>query len=309
MTLNAFINRWRNWWRIQLRDALELVLVPALAIFLPWPICFSLFKGLARLPVLYRIPVRRGLEQAAQRGWMATAESARWARDLRLVRLIDHADFYLMATRGTTWMKRYVQVDGHWPEPGQAGLLCTFHWGAGMWALRHAREQGLRLHMLLARFDPGVFAGHPVMLNYGRWRTDAVAREGGCPTIDPTQAGAPLRAALASREHVMAAMDVPSDMVKSTEVVDFLGHRVSMPSGLVRLAFEQQVPVTLFSMGINLETGQRHLRIRTLPPASDSSQLMKQVFAEMDALVRQSPTHWHFWGEAERIFAAPAPRS
>jgi hypothetical protein len=306
--MGARLNRYRHWWRVQLRDALELVCVPALAVVLPWPLCFRLFRWMAGFGLLYRMPVRHGLAQAQQRGWMLPAEQARWARELRLVRLVDHADFYLCATRGATWLRRHVTVDGAWPEPGQAGLLCTFHWGAGMWALRHARAQGLQPHMMLARFNPDHFADHPVLLRYARARTAGVAREGGHATIDPVHSKQPIQAALAAREQIMAVMDVPPDSVRSTRVVEFLGQPIAMPSGLLRVAAEQHVPVTVFSMGIDLNTGHRHLRIRRLEPTNDLSALMPDVFQHMDRLVREAPTLWHFWGEAERIFAkVPAP--
>jgi len=103
-------------------------------------------------------------------------------------------------------------------------------------------------------------------------------------------------------------MDVPPDSVRSTRVVEFLGQPIAMPSGLLRVAAEQHVPVTVFSMGIDLNTGHRHLRIRRLEPTNDLSALMPDVFQHMDRLVREAPTLWHFWGEAERIFAkVPAP--
>ena len=304
--MGARLQRYRHWWRVQLRDALELVCIPALAIVLPWPLCFRLFRWIAGFGLLYRMPVRRGLEQALQRGWMLPQEKSRWARDLRLVRLVDHADFYLCATRSVAWLRRHVTVEGAWPEPGQPGLLCTFHWGAGMWALRHARAEGLQPHMMLARFNPDHFADHPVLLRYARARTAGVAREGGHATIDPLQSKEPIQAALVAREQIMAVMDVPSDSVRSTRVVEFLGQSIAMPSGLLRVAAERQVPVTVFSMGIDLSTGHRHLRIHRLEPRNDLSALMPEVFLHMDRLVREQPTLWHFWGEAERVFG-PVP--
>jgi hypothetical protein len=302
-TWHAWIGRKRHWWRVQIRDALELVFIPALAVALPWPLCFMVLRGLAKLPFFYRIPVRRGLEQAEMRGWMLPHQRQQWAQDLRLVRMVDHADFYLCATRQSTWLKKYVQLDGQWPAPGQAGLLSTFHWGAGMWALRHAREQGLQPHMMLARFDPQHFSDQPVLLRYGQARTAGVAREAGHDTIDPLHSREAIQMAFKQKQQIMAVMDVPSDTVRSTHAVEFLGQPIAMPSGLLRMAAENQIPVTLFSMGIDMKTGRRQLRIRTLPVIEDLPLLMGTVFNEMDMLVRQTPTHWHFWSEAERIFA------
>ena len=55
--------------RIEWRDLLELVLLPGLAVVLPWALCFRIFRWLSRKPWLYREASEHALSQAAQRGW------------------------------------------------------------------------------------------------------------------------------------------------------------------------------------------------------------------------------------------------
>ena len=111
------------------QDALELVLVPALAALLPWRWCFRVFQWVARHTRLYQHSCQAALQQAQALGWVTDPVHFVYVR--RLTTLVDHADLYLALTRNNGWMQRYMAVEGQWPAPGQAALLCTFHWGAG----------------------------------------------------------------------------------------------------------------------------------------------------------------------------------
>lgn len=288
----------------ELRDLLELVLLPGLAAVLPWAVCFRAFKLLAHLGFLYREPCERALAQAQQRGWVGRepGDAARWIWSRRLVTLVDHADFYLGRTRSDAWMRRHLDVEGHWCPPDQAALLCTFHWGAGMWGLRHARAQGLKPHALVAALNGEHFKGRTVLHWYARARTQAVTDALGCPAMDVSVSLRPAIKALRSNEQVLAAIDVPSDQVLSSEVVSLAGMPARVPRGLLRLAVDQKIPVVLYITGLNLDTGRRHLRMRVWGVGDDVSTLAQAVFGELDGLIRQCPPAWHFWSEAPRFF-------
>jgi lauroyl/myristoyl acyltransferase len=75
-----------------------------------------------------------------------------------------------------------------------------------------------------------------------------------------------------------------------------------MPRGLLRLAVDQRVPVTVYLTGLNVGTGRRFLRIHQLGVRDDLEQLMEDVFAFLDQAIREDPPAWHFWSEADRIF-------
>lgn len=290
----------RAFWRAQVRDAVELLL-PALAAVLPWPFCFRLFGRLARWDWLYRDATRRALAQAQQRGWLGPDERE-WARCRRLVTLVDHADFFLARTRSDAWLRRYVQVQGHWPKGGQPGILLTFHWGAGMWGLRHARLHGMQAHALAASLDKAHFKGRPVLHAYARARTACASAELGYPTLDASASLRPAVKALAGHQQVLAVIDVPADAVSACQMVTVLGQPARVPRGLLRLAVDRRVPVTLYLTGIDFDTGQRTLFIQTIGVFEDVDDLAAQAFALLDNALRQSPPSWHFWSEANRFF-------
>lgn len=287
-------------WRTELRDLLELILIPGLAAVLPWPLCFRIFRRLARWDWLYHDACHAALAHAHAHGWAVGEKD--WLLKRRLVTLVDHADFYLGRTRSDAWMARHLQVQGSWPATGVAQLLCTFHWGAGMWGLRHARAHGLSAHALVAALEGAHFQGRSVLHWYARARTQEVARALACPTLDTSASLRPALRALRNDEQVLAAIDVPSDQVAASEPVQLLGMRALMPKALLRLAVEQKIPITLYLTGLHFSSGARVLHIEPLGVHSDVAALAQQVFLRLDRAIQQEPAAWHFWGEAPRFF-------
>lgn len=286
---------------IECRDALELVLLPGLAALLPWRWCFALFKRMAGWQWLYRDACEAAREQARARGW-AGQDETHWLWVRRLVTLVDHADHYLGLTRGDGWMRRHLQVTGDWLPPGQAAVLCTFHWGAGFWGLRHAAASGLQPHALVAPVNPQAFVGRRVMYLYIRSRVQHVSKTLNSPALDVSTSLRPALRALRQHEPIMAAVDVPSDQVSASTPIKLLGMPASVPRGLLRLAADNGVPVQVYVTGLNTQTGERFLRIKTLGVCTEVTDLVAKVFGELEAVITENPPAWHFWGVAERFF-------
>jgi len=287
--------------RTELRDALELILLPGLAAVLPWRWCFFAFQQLARMRWLYRAPCEEALRQARSRGW-AGADEAHWLWVRRLVTLVDHADHYLCLWRSDAWMRKHLQVEGAWPSAEQGVLLLTFHWGAGFWGLRHAAAQGLRPHALVASLESQAFQGRALLSWYARSRNANVARTLGSPTIDVARHLKKVIRALHDRHSLLGLVDVPADEAKASMGIELLGMQACVPRGLLRLAVDQQVPVVIYITGLNTRNGQRFLRIKPLGSYMSVEDLAARVFGELEKLIVEDAPAWHFWGIAERFF-------
>lgn len=298
----SFLARLRN----EGRDLLELVVAPGLAAVLPWPMAFRIFRWLCKYDLFYRDDCNEALAQARARGWVRT-DPAAWLQARRLVTLVDHADFYLARTRSDRWMARHLLVLGDWPDPAQPAILCTFHWGAGMWGLRHAGSRGLHAHAMIAAHSPETFRGRRVRYWYFGRRIGAVAAALRRSPIEVASSLRPILQALRAGEPVVAAVDVPSDQVAGSESIDFLGLRARVPRGLLRVAADSKVPVTVFLTGIRLRDGKRTLHIHRLPPREDVEALMVEVFALLQQAIENEPEAWHFWQVAPRFFVATEP--
>ena len=287
-------------WRAELRDFVEVMLIPSLAAVLPWPVAYRILRRVARADRLYREPNHQALDQAVRLGWAGDRDH--WLLRRKLTTLVDHADHYLSRTRGDAWMRRHVEVIGQWPAPGEAALLLTFHWGAGMWGLRHAGSQDLAIHALVNVLDPVAFQGRTVLHAYVKARIQSVALALKRPFIDVTGGIREVLRALQRHEQVLAVIDVPPDQVTASAPVHVLGLPARLPTALLRVAVEKGIPIYLYDTGFRLEDGQRFLRIRALPQADDVESLAQTIAQALDALIREDAPSWHFWGEAERFF-------
>ena len=287
--------------RNEARDFLELVLVPGLAALLPWPVCFRLFRWGCRFNVLYRQECHDALLYARARGCVP-GDAARWLQTCRLITLIDNADFYLSRTRSDRWMARHLQVTGEWPAPGLASLLCTFHWGAGLWALRHIGKQGLTAHAIVAQHARANFNGRTVRYLYYGARNRENERALGTPGIEASASPRPVMQALRANQQVIAAVDVPADQVAASEPVSILGHPARVPRGLFRIAAESQVPMFVFLTGLRLSDGKRTLQIHRLSANRDMQHLIRDAFALLEHALIANPAAWHFWKIAPRFF-------
>ena len=293
--------------KTSIKDLLELVLIPGLAAVLPWPLCFRIFRSIAgRWRWLYRADCESALQQAHARGIVQDNQQGLWLARRRLTTLIDHADLYLAATRGNAWLRKHVQVSGNWPAVSQAGVLCTFHWGAGMWALRHAHANGMQAHALVAPVNKAHYARRPVAYWYTRARTGMVAQVLGRPTLDVSATLRPALRTLTQNGQVFAAIDVPSDQVAVSLPLKIAGMNALVPSALLRVAVDRKIPVTLYNTGFSYETGERELSIKTFAPFATVEEAVADIFIHLDELIAKNSAAWHFWHISDRFFAGEA---
>jgi hypothetical protein len=157
----------------------------------------------------------------------------------------------------------------------------------GSWFCARSRERlaaaaaaGLNAQMLVARLDSRQFQNRRIFYHYIRARTAAIASSLGHPTLDPVQDLRRLLSVLRSGGQIVAAIDVPSDQVSASMRVQIAGQTARVPRGLLKMAVEQGLPVSVFVTGIDLETGRRFLRIHALG-----------VHDEVDTLLRCSPIY------------------
>lgn len=306
------MKRWHRTWV----DLWELWLLPGCVLLLPWAWCFQWFRWLSQHTRVYDEQAQAALQQAQAFG--VVHDQAEWLWQRRLVTLLDHADLYLAATRGQRWMHRHLRRQGSWPAAGQAGVLLTFHWGTGMWALRDAAQAGLRPHMLLAL---GHDAGSWPANAYLRLRAWQVQRCTGAAVVpvDVSAASAHpgtrrrvarglLQSVLDQREQLLAVVDVPADQIGQFIPVSLNGWPARAPLGLFALCARQGLPLTVYWTDVCLHTGRRHVVVHTLPPNPDAKALALQTFEWLAQLMREQPQKWHFWSLANRYFVRGASK-
>jgi hypothetical protein len=285
----TFANNWR-----QFR---ELVLLPGLAALLPWNWCFRLYRRLARSDTLYQAETEAALRGASS--WQSIEQPDSWKAAFRLVRLVDHADLYLSLFRSDRWMTRHIEIVGSWPKETPF-LAVTYHWGQGMWSLRHLRAHGIPAALLVFTPSREDQAGQPVAYWYGVVRHAEVERVLKRPVIDSAEAVWEIRRLWREGVSVVALYDVPRGVPGGAQarrrIDEVLGRQMDFPVGLAKLAGHAGVPVACFDCSVNRSTGKRRLRIQPALNSTSEDALGASMVRGFEALLREDLAGWHLNG-------------
>ncbi len=276
-------------------DLIELFLLPALAAVLPWPFCFRIFKSVAILDCFYRADVRRALGQAMSIAKITDTNA--WASAYRLTKLVDHADLYLSLFRTRRWLDRYVTVTGPgWPKDGAPFLAVTFHWGAGMWSLRHLDTTDRHISGLMKGFDISEFSGRFVRYCYVKLRSYAISRAGVRNIIFLDKSSYfRLKKAIRPGSCLVALFDVPTMRQRNIINVQLFGHNIRLPRGLVHLAAKEGVRIITYSVSIDRETGFRKINISEPIISGQEEELSEHLVREFKKIVYADSPSWHCW--------------
>jgi hypothetical protein len=293
------------------RDALEWLLLPTVSAVMPWRWSFRLYRRVAQSDRLFGAATRSVLAAAA--AWRPLAEPTAWAAAYRLVQLIDRADLWLSRFRSDRWIDRHLEFEGDaWPDRPFVGI--TFHYGAGLWAIRHLCRGGRRASFLSLRLERGFARGSLLQHAYARARLREVERAGRAPVIYTGGSFAEMRAALGRGVCILGLIDIPPGRAHSGMPVQFLGDRAWFPTGLLRLARIENAAVAVFTLGCDRATGKRKLHIRCLPahdpvPPEDDEARLQIVARELEQAIDADPPAWHAWADLPLFRQAPAVRA
>ncbi|WP_232085939.1 hypothetical protein [Candidatus Nitrosacidococcus tergens] len=287
------------------KDFLERILIPSVAIGLPWSWAFRFFKwATAYCQWLYSSQGKIALMEAQK--VITINHPEQWLQTYRLIQLIDQGDLYLSRFRSNGWLNRYVKVTGTWPKPPFLGI--TFHWGAGLWSLRHLQSQGISATYLSARFNRASFPQRWIAYLYTRLRIKEIEQASGGSVIYKGGSIAQMQVAVQEGKAITALIDVPPREVGVCLPIRLLNRQAWWPSGLVKFAVREEIPVVAFSMQMDLMNGIRQLHISPELPNHDPQTLIDSLASYFSDLLIQTPSAWHCWNLVQEFFKNKTPK-
>lgn len=289
-------------WRLELRALVENFLLPGVAALMPWRMAMAIFRRAAGWRSLYSREWLPALPQAL--ALLPELDVDNWARDFRLTRLIDHADYWVSRTRGSRWRRNHLEMRGSWPAPAQAAVGVFFHWGPHLWAVDALREAGHRSAVLAGHYSKRSVGGAWLGWLYAILRIKELARVSTRPLIFAPGTVRQSMATLDAGDWVIGTPDVPPSQTRLAVPVTLFGRPAWLPSGLVEIARRAQVPLVQFACALDLRTGHRELRIE--PPLDPHDpQVMQRIADRFEALLREKPAAWSLWAFAPAFFVPP----
>ena len=282
-------------WRKARQQIAECVVLPTLAVALPWPLAWRTMQWLADHGRSFGEETTRAAAMSSEAGFVQ--DPMRWAARHRLTRMVDYIDPALSRMRSDQWMDRHLVVEGEAVPDGPC-VFIGFHYGTGFWSLRHLRRHGHRVSFVAAEYTPEQSPGQPLRVAFMRLRKVCVEKAGDAPIIHVGGSSEKIRAALRRGNSVLGLVDVP-DAAKSAVPVAFLGHQARFPVGLLRIARSENVPLMSYLAWLDPQTGSRHVRFARLP--DDPNTALHQLAATLESAVRNDPAAWHLWAEWRRF--------
>lgn len=288
--------------KLELRALVENFLLPGLAAILPWSVAVAIFRHLSAWKSLYSPEWVPALPQVL--ALLPELDPEIWARNFRLTRLIDHADYWVSRTRGGRWRRHHLVLDGQWPAAGVPAVGVFFHWGPHLWAVDSLREAGHACAVLAGHYTKRSVGGAWLGWAYAILRIKELSRVAARPLIFAPGTVNKSLATLAAGDWVIGTPDVPPAQTRLAVQVTLFGRNAWLPAGLVEIARRAQVPLVQFACALDLTTGKRRLRID--PPLDPHHPQVMQVLADrFEALLRENPAAWSLWAFMPAFFDPP----
>lgn len=290
--------------RRELRLITGFVLLPGLAAVLPWRFCFPLFRRIARRPSLYREEAESALAQARQ--WVSVGDERDWLWRYRLGRLVDHADFWRSKLLSAKRQLAAVDAAQSWPPLDGAAVGVFFHWCPGLLAVLSLRQAGRRSAVLAGKFSPRSMGGSRLAYLYGRSRIGELERVSGRPLIYAPGTVKRALADLAEGHWVIGTPDVPPTETSLGVPVRLFERPAWFAEGLLLIARRAQVPIVIFTLALDLDTGRRELRVSG-PFDPQDPQLLQRIVDYWQALLQEKSWAFTLWPAMPAWFTPPAP--
>ena len=292
--------------RLECRALLELYLIPGVTALVPWSIGFRWLRFCSRFSWLYQGEWRTALTQA--RDFVGIDDEALWTRQFRLSRLVDHADYWTSRTRSRRWLRHHVDVQQSWPKLDTAAVGIFFHVCPGLWAMRSLREQGFDTSVLAGHFSRRSMGGSYFAHFYGVIRLRELQRVSGGPLIFSPGTVKKSLAMIEAGGWVAGTPDVPPTETALGVPVTLFDRPAYFAEGLLLIARRANVPVVIFTFGLDLATGRRQLEVLGTHDPNESG-LIQTIANHWQRLLCERSWGFMLWAAMPAWFALPRNNS
>ena len=286
----------------EIRDAVEFVLLPGLALVLPWSWSFRIFRRVSRWNWLYRRYCRGAFEQASR--FVEIPDPDQWRQRHRLLWLMDAAELYIARFRPKAFMRpdRF-EVVGDWPREGHF-IAVGLHWGPGALVFRDLSRKGHLPRVVFRRNVLGFDQQSGVENLYRRWRPRQYAKSGGGEPISMSGPSGyrKMVQTLNEMDVLMIFFDLPVEPTSIPVEVNVLGRPAKLRSGVIRILADNDVDYVKYRLSYNIENGRRRLEISPPVNVCEQQEIASDLANYLDSTLRDDSALWYLWRQAPIFF-------
>ena len=230
-------------------------------------------------------------------------DSEVWVQRFQQMRFVDRLDLYLTFLSSSSWLNRWVSVEGRWPA-NIPFVAISFHYGAGFWVFRHMRNNLLSVTALRRAISISDFEDDIILYRYNCLRNWNLDRELSSKALIAGQDS--VRAAIRALNSgfvFTGLFDIPGNGLKNHIELPFLGKVANFNRGLLLIAKRANVPIVVYTMSVCPDGVSRVLNISE--PISSYCEFTAgcAVVAHLERAIVTDSTQWHEWGNLDLFFS------
>lgn len=279
---------------------MELFIIPAATVLMPWWLAIRYFRLVAYIPWLYDFSTRHRVAGADSVG-LLKGNRAAWIRACKISQMVDLADMFLLITRRGGYVRRHIEDNFSSCLTGRQ-IIFTPHYGSGIWAFFLLAQKKIPAAILINR-------------PRGRWRTGDlngrfrlwVLRKKGFLVFDSSNVIL-LRQALREQRSIFVLPDMPRNPnVDSYQVPTALG-RLNLTAGFFKLAESRKTTVVNATFDLDVHSGKRFFNANSHQGLT-AEQYAAEFANKAAEAIAAKPYLWHMAFEAAAVIEVSEDKS
>lgn len=277
----------------ELRDWLEYLIIPSVAVILPWPITVRFFWLIARLPFLYRQQTLHCLAGAKNLNLVPQNDEKKWLLNCKINVMVDLADIFLLMTRSNNFWKKYI-IDEVTPLLKERQIVFFPHYGSGMWIYRILANQNIPIRAIGNPIKKGLSA---IELNL-RLRVWILMRHNAKQVLPGNLIS--IRNMLKNKVALLVSPDMPKNEYNRAYAIKTDLGKINILSSFFKLSESQSIPAIAAVFSLDPKTGKRYFYAQEL--SADKAYDKAEAFAKItaDAIIAK-PYLWRMMALAPEV--------
>jgi len=283
----------------EIKNLFEFYIIPMLAVVLPLKVYFPVYKFICSFTFFYNKYSEKSHAIAAKTINEMNSKSI-WDRNVKLLYLIDIADFWLARFRPKKMLKSLCK-SGDWQiEKGFMAL--SPHWGPGYITLLDLRRNKRDPYFVYS--EPQIEFKYQSFIekHYRRARTKNINKISGSEAITTGGGYRRIKKIISDGGVPIILFDAPQFHKKSLYSLNVFKKKYNLASGFINLICNENIDFQLYSVKMDFNTGIRKLEITRLKNFNSPGLLINELSFFFEKLLVSSPEQWFFWRQSDNLF-------
>ncbi|MCF6299904.1 MAG: hypothetical protein L3J52_02125 [Proteobacteria bacterium] len=283
----------------EIKNVFEFYLIPIVVVIFPHKIYYSFFKFICSYTFFYSVYSKDSYECAIDKLDQVNNQKT-WTRNVRLLYLMDIADSWLAWLRPKK-SSRILVKEANWKK--DSGFIAlSAHWGTGFISLVDLKNSNHNPFFVFSA-DPVSFKDQGLVEKiYRKIRRRYVNKISGSTAIPTGGSYKNIKNKLESNGVPVILFDAPKYARATKFSLKILNYKYNVSSGFINLICQEKIPYQLFSVKLDFDTGIRKLRIDNAINTTSEQRLINELSSFLDLLITESPEHWYFWRQSNKLF-------